>query len=124
MGWYFKVLKKFTEFNGRSGRKEFWIFTIINVLISFILLLVDVLLGTFNSATGVGILGGLYGLGVFIPALAVTVRRLHDTGKSGWFFFVVLIPVAGAIWLLILMAKEGDSGENRFGPDPKENLRA
>jgi uncharacterized membrane protein YhaH (DUF805 family) len=61
----------------------------------------------------------LYGLALFIPGLAVAVRRLHDIGKSGWMILVALIPLIGGIWLLILLVKEGDSGSNEYGPDPK-----
>lgn len=66
--------------------------------------------------------GYLYMIGAlvhFIPSLAVLVRRLHDVGKSGWFYFIVLIPLVGAIWLLVLFCTDGDQGENKWGPNPK-----
>lgn len=66
------------------------------------------------------VLIGLYSLAVFIPSLAVTVRRLHDTNHSGWMYFVSLIPLIGGIWLLILLCTDGTHGQNQYGPDPKE----
>lgn len=61
----------------------------------------------------------LYGLAVLIPGLAVTVRRLHDVGKSGWFFFIILIPLVGVIWLLVLFFTDSQYGPNKYGPNPK-----
>jgi len=68
-----------------------------------------------------GIIGNLYSLAVFLPSLGVLVRRLHDVGKSGWFFLIVLIPLIGAIWLLILLFRDGEQGENKWGPNPKDD---
>jgi uncharacterized membrane protein YhaH (DUF805 family) len=90
-----------------------------NVLISIILGFIDGLLGLTDSG-GLGPLRGLYTLAVLIPSLAVAVRRLHDTGKSGWFLLLALIPCVGGIILLIFMAQEGESGGNQYGSDPKE----
>jgi uncharacterized membrane protein YhaH (DUF805 family) len=69
-----------------------------------------------------GIIGNLYSLAVFLPSLGVLVRRLHDVGKSGWFFLIVLIPLIGAIWLLVLLFKDSEQGENKWGPSPKAAL--
>ncbi|MEM7531642.1 MAG: DUF805 domain-containing protein, partial [Chloroflexota bacterium] len=66
-----------------------------------------------------GFLGSLYSLAVFIPSLAVNVRRLHDVGKSGWMLLLILLPIIGWIWLLILNVREGDGGTNQYGPNPK-----
>lgn len=69
-----------------------------------------------------GVIYSLYALATFLPGLAVTVRRLHDVGKSGWFYFIVLIPIIGAFWLLYLLIKEGDQGTNSYGPDSKNEF--
>ena len=83
MNWYLGVLKKYADFNGRARRKEYWVFVLFNLIISCVLSVIDVFVGTYSAAMGVGILSGLYALGVLIPGIAVTVRRLHDTGRSG-----------------------------------------
>jgi uncharacterized membrane protein YhaH (DUF805 family) len=119
MNWYLEVLRKYAVFNGRARRKEYWFFVLFNVLISIILGFIDGLLGLTDSG-GLGPLRGLYTLAVLIPSLAVAVRRLHDTGKSGWFLLLALIPCVGGIILLIFMAQEGESGGNQYGSDPKE----
>jgi uncharacterized membrane protein YhaH (DUF805 family) len=108
MNWYLKVLQNYVTFSGRARRKEYWMFTLVNVIISIVLAIIDGLI--FDNP--VGILRGLYSLAVLLPSLAVAVRRMHDVGKSGWF---ILIP----IYNLILACTEGEHGENAYGPDPK-----
>ena len=120
MNWYLEVLRKYAVFSGRSRRKEFWYFTLFNVLINFGLDFVDALVGTFNHEFGIGLLGGLYALAVLIPGIAVTVRRLHDTGRTGWWFLIVLIPIIGLIILLIFMVLDSTPGSNEYGDNPKE----
>jgi len=83
MNWYLEALRKYAVFSGRARRKEYWFFTLFNVLISIILAFIDNMIGTFSSETGVGLLGGVYSLAVLVPGLAVSVRRLHDTDHSG-----------------------------------------
>nr|WP_236263475.1 DUF805 domain-containing protein [Pantoea sp. S62] len=101
------VLKKYAVFTGRARRKEYWMFTLFNILIVF-------LLGIFEAIIGArDILSNLYSLAVFIPGIAVGVRRLHDTDRSGWW---LLLPVVNIVFL----ALEGQAGANRFGSDPKE----
>ena len=119
MNWYLQALKKYTVFTGRSRRKEYWFFVLFNILASLALAVVDYFTGTYNSAYGMGLLGGLYTLAVLIPAIAVTVRRLHDTGRSGWWILIVLVPIIGGIWLLVLMVFDSQPGENAYGPYPK-----
>ncbi len=121
MNWYLKVLKKYAVFRGRARRKEYWYFFLFNLLISIGLAVVDNLTGTLDPETGVGLLSGLYGFAVIIPGLAVTVRRLHDTDRSGWWFLISLIPLVGAIVLLVFMLLDSTPGENRFGPNPKND---
>lgn len=119
MDWYLKVLKNYVGFSGRARRKEYWMFTLISTLISIGLTIVDMVTGNVNATTGWGMLSGIYALLVLLPSLAVSVRRLHDRDKSGWWLLLVLIPLIGAIVLLVWMVQEGDRGTNRFGADPK-----
>ncbi|HDQ44610.1 MAG TPA: DUF805 domain-containing protein [bacterium] len=120
MNWYIGVLKKYTVFTGRARRKEYWMFFLFNFIISFVLSYVDRAAGLAGTAMGgVGVLGGLYALFILIPGIAVSVRRLHDTDRSGWWLLIAFIPVAGAIVLLVFMVLEGQKGNNRYGPNPK-----
>lgn len=113
MDWYLGVFKKYAVFSGRARRTEFWMFALFNFLASIVLSIVDGIVGSG------GVLGSLYGLAVFVPSLAVGVRRLHDTNRSGWWWFIGLIPLVGWIILLIFFATEGQPGENQYGPSPK-----
>lgn len=116
MEWYLKVVRdNYANFNGRARRQEYWMFVLFNLLISIGANIIDYVLGT-------SFISLLYSLAVFIPGLAVSVRRLHDTGKSGWMMLIALIPIIGAIWLIVLFATEGDMGPNKYGPDPKANF--
>ncbi len=119
MDWYLKVLKNYAEFSGRARRKEYWMFVLFNLIFYYVLMFIDWIIGTFDPEIGLGVLGGLYSLAVFIPGLAVSVRRLHDIGKSGWMILIVLIPLIGPIWLLVLMVQDSQPGENQYGPNPK-----
>ena len=86
MNWYLEVLKKYAVFGGRSRRKEYWYFFLFNILISIVLMIIDGLTGTLSLEAGMGLLGGIYALAVLIPGIAVTVRRLHDTNHSVFWF--------------------------------------
>src|SRR5919199_988886 len=119
MSWYLEVLKKYAVFDGRARRKEYWMFFLINVVISVVLIAIDSLIGTFSRQTGVGLLQGIYSLAVLIPSIAVTVRRLHDTGRTGWWILIGLIPFIGGIVLLIFMVLDSEPGTNQYGPNPK-----
>ena len=119
MSCYLEVLKKYAVFNGRARRMEYWMFILFNIIITVVLALIDYLTGTFSPRVGVGLLGGLYALAVLIPSLAVTVRRLHDTGRTGWWILIGLIPVIGGIVLLIFMVLDSEPGANQYGPNPK-----
>jgi len=118
MQWYLDVLKKYVVFSGRARRKEFWMFTLFSAIISIVLSVIDRAIGT-DSSTGTGLLGGIYSLLVLLPSLAVTVRRLHDTNRSGAWIFIGLLPIIGWIVLLVFTVQEGTPGENSHGPDPK-----
>jgi uncharacterized membrane protein YhaH (DUF805 family) len=119
MHWYFEVLKKYAVFSGRARRKEYWYFCLFNILACILLIVIDHLIGTFSLRTGIGLLEGLYSLAVLLPAIGVTVRRLHDRNRSGWWIFVGLVPLIGAIVLLVFMVQDSQPGENQYGPNPK-----
>jgi uncharacterized membrane protein YhaH (DUF805 family) len=125
MEWYLKVVRdNYANFAGRARRKEYWMFVLFNLIFAIVAMIIDNILGTtfkFGDLYSLpyGWLYLLYGLGIIIPSLAVLVRRLHDVGKSGWWFFIVLIPLIGAIWILILVCTDGNPGENIYGPSPK-----
>lgn len=117
MNWYFKVLSNYALFEGRAHRREYWMFFLINVIIGFVLGSIEMTTG-LTVGPGYGVISGLYGLVVLVPGVGVTVRRLHDTGRSGWWCFLILGPVVGTIALLIFLAQEGQAGANRFGEKP------
>ncbi|MCP4775185.1 MAG: DUF805 domain-containing protein [Planctomycetaceae bacterium] len=119
MNWYLNVLKKYAVFVGRAQRKEYWFFVLFNIIFTLLLSTVDGLTGTFSAETGYGLLSGLYTLAVAIPGIAVSVRRLHDTGRTGWWFLILLIPVIGAIIFLVFMCIDSDAEDNDYGPNPK-----
>ena len=118
--WYKKVVfENYANFSGRARRSEYWWFILANMIIAVIAMIIDNVAGINFGQIPYGPVYVLYALAVFIPGLAVSVRRLHDVGKSGWFYFIVLIPLVGAIWLLVLFFSEGQQGENQYGPNPK-----
>lgn len=119
MDWYLKVLKQYANFKGRARRKEYWMFALFNFIFALAAMLLDNLFGITLGEIPYGPIYMLYGLAVFIPGLAVLVRRLHDAGKSGWWFLIALIPIIGSIWLLILLIKDSEAGSNKWGPNPK-----
>ena len=113
MNWYLKVLKQYTDFNGRARRKEYWMFILFNSIFSVCLVFLDQALGTtYGELNEDGYLETIYSLAVLLPYLAVTARRMHDIGKSGWF---MLIP----IYNFILACTDSENGENKWGENPK-----
>ena len=119
MNWYLKVLKNYANFSGRARRKEYWFFVLFNVIFAFVAMLLDNLLGLAIEDVGYGPFYILYSLAMLIPGIAVSVRRLHDIGKSGWYILLALIPCVGGIILLVFDLTPGDTFENEYGPDPK-----
>jgi uncharacterized membrane protein YhaH (DUF805 family) len=119
MEWFLRVVKNFS-FDGRARRKEYWMFTLFAVIIVVVLSLIDVAVGTYFETLEVGLLSGIFWLAILIQSIAVGVRRLHDTGRSGWWLLLILIPLVGPIIVLVLMALEGRQGDNQYGPDPKQ----
>ncbi len=115
MNWYFDVLKRYAEFGGRAGRSEFWMFTLINALVSFTMVKVGHVAGIESAVMG-------YALIVLVPALAVGSRRLHDTGMSGWWQLIGLVPWIGLFALVFLYARAGLPGDNRYGPEARTDV--
>ena len=116
MNWYMEALRKYATFEGRARRKEYWFFMLFNFLAVVVLTVVDMAIGTFNEQAEIGLFGGVYLLAVLVPSIAVTVRRLHDTNRSGWWYWVNLIPCGiGFIWYLILMLQPSTPGQNQYG---------
>jgi uncharacterized membrane protein YhaH (DUF805 family) len=122
MNWYLDVLKKYAEFSGRARRKEYWMFALFNALIYIAIMVFSAILGSIdNSLALIGTLLLLvYALAIFVPSLAVAVRRLHDTGRSGWWFLIAFVPFVGGIILLVFTVQDSVPGENEYGKNPKE----
>lgn len=118
MNWYVEVLKKYAVFSGRARRKEYWIFFLVTMIIALVLGIIE---GIGDSApeSGRSMLSTLYGLAIFLPSLSVGVRRLHDTGRTGWWMLIGLIPFIGAVVLLIFMIQDSQPTDNQYGPNPK-----
>ena len=119
--WYVDVLKnKYTLFTGRARRKEFWMFTLFNILVSLVISIAAAILGNIPILGVIfAFLPLVYCLAVLVPGIALGIRRLHDTNRSGWFLLLCLIPFVGGIILLVFFVLEGTKGQNQFGPDPK-----
>ncbi len=110
MEHYTQAFKQFADFHSRTGRQGFWMFVLINLVISFGI-------GLVGSMISMPFLSILYSLVVFIPGIAITARRLHDIGKSGWWQLIMLIPLIGLIVIIIFCIKESE-GDNQYGPKP------
>lgn len=149
--WYKKVVfENYANFNGRARREEFWFYNLGSFIIAIILMIIDnILVSTFGTAVA-GILGLIYSSAVLLPGLAVSFRRFHDIGKSGWlcvimqifvgisvcgvallyfsgirskwFPVILLLVLVIVIWMFVLFCTEGNRGENKYGPDPKNLL--
>ncbi len=124
MNWYLKVVRdNYANFSGRAQRVEYWMFVLINVVISVVLSIVEQTAGLTSEPNALGQTQGyltpIYSLIVLIPSMAVTIRRLHDVGKSGWWILIALTCI-GVIPLLIWYISEGTPGDNQYGPNPRE----
>lgn len=114
MNWYLDVLKKYAVFNGRASRSEFWYFTLFNSIVIIFLLII----GRATDSVFFDALYTLYILAVLLPSIGVEIRRLHDTGRSGWWLLIALIPIVSLI-LLVFWIQDGEPGTNQYGPNPK-----
>jgi uncharacterized membrane protein YhaH (DUF805 family) len=118
MDWYLKVLRQYADFEGRARRKEYWMYTLFNMLALLVAAILDGLLGLTRHGF-FGPVYGLYALATLIPGLALGVRRLHDVDRSGWWLLLAIIPLIGAIVLFVWAVTDGTRGSNQFGDDPK-----
>jgi uncharacterized membrane protein YhaH (DUF805 family) len=117
MNAYMDAMRRYVDFSGRASRSQFWLYVLFYIIIVVIAVVIDALV--FNSFEGgIGVLQLLVALIHLIPSIAISVRRLHDTDRSGWWIFISLVPLIGAIWLLVLYCLDGTQGNNRFGPRP------
>ena len=114
-----KCFSNYANFSGRARRAEYWYFCLFNMLISFGIAVLISLAGKGAFGTLLTGVSGLYSLAILIPSLAVSWRRLHDIGRSGGYWFFILIPLVGPIILLVWLATAGNVGDNAYGPDPK-----
>ena len=120
MKWYLRALKNYAKFEGRARRTEYWMFLLINLVISFVLSIFGYLIQDGSGQVGFfSIIYTLYGIAVLIPGIAVTVRRLHDVGKKGWWIFIVLVPLIGWVLMLVFLFTDSQPGDNQYGPNPK-----
>jgi uncharacterized membrane protein YhaH (DUF805 family) len=115
--WAMRPLKKYADFSGRAPRAEYWWFYLLTVVAYIVAMILDSIVGA-GGAGGFGLLSIVVMLGLLLPSLAAGVRRLHDTDRSGWWLLIALVPLVGAIVLLVFWVLEGTRGDNRFGPDP------
>ena len=113
MEWYIKVLKNYVGFEGRARRMEYWMFMLVNLVIVLVIRMLENLLGIE------GAIGFIYSLAILIPSIAVSIRRLHDTGRSGWWILIGFVPVIGILVLLVFYCLDGEPNDNEHGPDPK-----
>lgn len=132
MHYMLMPLMRYFDFSGRSRRKEYWMFALLNLIIVTIFMTVLFSLGysidPYGASAGGPVMWlimavmGVYSLLILIPSIAVQVRRFHDQDKSGWFVLINLVPYVGGIIVLVFMLLEGTRGPNKYGPDPKEGL--
>ena len=119
MSWLFGVYKKYAVFSGRARRKEYWFFILFLTIALFLLAIVDGIIGPWDPTSALGLFTLICALGSTIPAIAVSVRRLHDTDRSGYWYLIQLIPLIGGIVFLVFCCLDSSPGQNRFGANPK-----
>lgn len=115
MNYYLMPWKKYVTFSGRAQRAEYWTFSLVN----FVILLIVAGIGEGANSKIATAIAGLIMLAILLPSLAVTVRRLHDTGRKGWWILINLIPYVGAIVMLVFTLFDSQPGDNKYGPNPK-----
>lgn len=119
MDWYISAFEKYATVNGRASRKEYWCFVIFHLFFILTFGFIDFLIGAFYAKLGIGLLSGMYVLFSFSPAISVAVRRLHDTGRTGWWLLFYLIPLIGAIVICVFLVLDSEPKENKYGNNPK-----
>jgi uncharacterized membrane protein YhaH (DUF805 family) len=118
MDLYLEPFRKYVVFSGRARRAEYWVFGLVNIVISLVLSGVDMATGTLDLETGIGAFSGIFSLVILLPSIAVTVRRLHDTGRSAWWLLLVFIPLIGVLVMLVFMLLGSEDGDNQYGAKP------
>jgi len=118
MQWYISVLKKYAVFNGRASRSEYWWFVLMNIIISFVIGFVEGLLGIITE-TGLGPISMVYALAILLPAIGVSIRRLHDTGRTGWWLLLSFVPIIGFLVLIVFYILDSEPGANEYGEPVK-----
>ena len=125
--WFSRAMRQYATFEGRARRKEYWYFALCYMLLYLVAMILDRLLGTHTHDTheqlGAGLFTSILSLLMIIPSISVAVRRLHDLDRSGWWWFIQLIPLVGGIIMLVFTCQKGTDGPNRFGPDPLDEDR-
>lgn len=119
MEWYLHCIRNYANFKGRARRKEYWMFLLFNILFTFLLSVISGVLAEFFETEFFGFIILIYFLFIIVPHFAVVVRRLHDTGRSGFYWFVRFIPIIGFFWLLIILIEDSKYGPNKWGSNPK-----
>lgn len=113
MDWYLKVIKNYVGFTGRARRKEYWMYCLFYIIIAIVI-------GVVERVAGMGtMLSSLYSLALLLPSIAVSIRRMHDTGRSGWWVLINLIPILGWLIFLFFTVQDSEPGSNDWGPNPK-----
>ncbi|MDO0912719.1 DUF805 domain-containing protein [Streptomyces sp. DT2A-34] len=113
MSWFIEALKKYAVFSGRARRKEYWMYMLFNSILYIVF-------AGVGFAIDFPALAGIFAVATLLPSLGVTIRRLHDTGRTGWWILISVIPLVGFIVMLVFTCSDGQAGENQYGPNPKE----
>ncbi len=119
IGWFFEVIRKYAVFSGRASRSEYWYFTLFFIIFSYALFGIDYYFDLTTPDSTLGLLSGIFSFALLIPSLGVGVRRLHDIGRSGWWLFIMLVPLVGFIVVLLWDIRDSQPGDNQYGPNPK-----
>lgn len=109
---FLSVVKQYVNFEGRARRQEYWMYILFYFIFYVGALIID-------SVIGLGLIALIYSLALLLPSISVAARRLHDTGRSGWWQLIALIPLIGAIVLIVFMVQDSTPGDNKYGPNPK-----
>lgn len=118
LSWYFTVLKKYVDFDGRAQRSEYWFFMLFYTIGLIILSVIDAVIGMYSVEAGIGLLSGIFVLANILPSISVGVRRMHDIGKSGWWLLINIIPLIGPIVFIVFAATDSKE-DNQYGTNPK-----
>jgi len=121
MNYYFEAWRKYAVIDGRARRKEYWTFRLLNILIYFCFI-AELLINQNNNPI-LAMLMLVFVFAMLIPTIAITIRRLHDTGRSGWWYFIDCVPLIGSLWLFVLTLLDSQPGTNKYGPNPKETAK-